>query len=86
MLTFAGSIDSIKDDSFDIIAANVNRSQIINMLPKMHALMAKDGVCLISGILDTEENMIRHACENEGLLITDMLYDLEWLAFETRTH
>jgi ribosomal protein L11 methyltransferase len=82
--TFVGAIDTVRLDPFDMIMANVNRRQIINILPQLNALLADNGVLLISGILDTEEQMICHACEKENLKVTEIRREQEWLAFETR--
>ncbi len=82
--TFAGDIYALRLEPYDLILANVNRTQIINMLPQMKKLLAQDGVLVISGILDTEEQLIRDSCAEHGLSITDMRREQEWLAFETR--
>ena len=82
--SYAGSIDAVRLDPFDMIMANVNRTQIINMLPQMNRLLAADGVLIISGILDTEEQRICDACEHENLNIIEIRHEQEWLAFETR--
>jgi ribosomal protein L11 methyltransferase len=81
---FTGTIDALKPTKFDLIAANVNRFQILAMLPRLPLYLKDDGICLISGILDSEEGQIRQACHDFGLLITVMQKDKEWLAFETR--
>jgi len=81
---FTGMISALKPTKFDLIAANVNRFQILAMLPQLPLFLKDDGICLISGILDSEEDQIRQACHAYGLLITDMQKDKEWLAFETR--
>ena len=54
------------------------------MLPRMRELLAPDGVCLISGILDSEEHIIRTECNKLDLRVDDLLHEQEWLAFETR--
>ncbi len=82
--TFVGAIDSVRLDPFDMIMANVNRSQIINMLPQLNALLAYDGALIISGILDCEEQIMSEACVNEKLQIIEIRREQEWLAFETR--
>lgn len=81
---FTGMMSALKPTKFDLIAANVNRFQILAMLPQLPLFLKDNGICLISGILDSEEEQIRQACHAYGLLITDMQKDKEWLAFETR--
>ncbi len=84
-LTYTGTIDALANKRFDLIAANVNRSQILNMLPKLRQHLEPAGYCLLSGILDTEEDIIRHACDSLNLDIRSVQKDKEWLAFETRS-
>ena len=81
---FAGTLDAVRDRGFDIIVANVNRSQIVPMLKRMSELLPKNGVCLISGIMKGEEQIIRDTCRPIGLTIDSLLFEQEWLAFETR--
>ncbi len=82
--SYAGTLDAIPNGPFDMITANVNRLQIIKMLPHMYNVLADDGVCLISGILDIEEQMIINACLDHHLVVKDVRREQEWLAFETR--
>jgi ribosomal protein L11 methyltransferase len=81
---FTGVLEAIRPTEFDLIAANVNRSQILLMLPGMSRLLRLRGMCLLSGILESEEDQIRRACEQSGLTILQVVQDKEWLAFETR--
>ncbi|MBN1560598.1 50S ribosomal protein L11 methyltransferase [candidate division KSB1 bacterium] len=81
---FAGTLDAVRDQHFDLILANINRTQILKMLKRLYELLAPGGLCLLSGILDSEEEMIRNACRQSGLTIETSLSEQEWLAFETR--
>ena len=46
---FTGAIDAIGRGRFDLIAANVNRGQIVKILPRLSELLQADGRCLLSG-------------------------------------
>ncbi|MBN1481295.1 50S ribosomal protein L11 methyltransferase [candidate division KSB1 bacterium] len=81
---YAGTLDAIRQRYFDMVAANVNRLPIIRMLPQISALLVSDGVCLLSGLLESEEQMIRQACRKNELSVNFLLHEQEWLAFETR--
>ncbi len=81
---FTGGVDAIGRGRFDLIAANVNRSQIVLILPRLSELLHKGGCCLLAGILDIEEEMVREACLEAGLTVLDVRQEKEWLAFETR--
>lgn len=82
---FAGTLDALKDTTFDVIAANVNRSVILKMLPDMCRHLKPHGLCLLSGILHDEERMIREACHAHHLSVLSVQKGKEWLAFETRS-
>lgn len=81
---FTGVLEAFRPTEFDLIAANVNRSQILLMLPGMSRLLRLRGMCLLSGILESEEQPIRRACAQSGLTVLQVYQDKEWLAFETR--
>ena len=81
---FTGTLDALCRGHFDLIAANVNRGQIIRMLPYMKELLKPGGLCLLSGILDSEEELIVDACRTVKLDIISVSREKEWLAFETR--
>ncbi|MBN1464462.1 50S ribosomal protein L11 methyltransferase [candidate division KSB1 bacterium] len=84
LCAFAGTLDALQDRYFDLIVANVNRTQILNMLRRMAGLLDGNGLCLLSGILTEEEEMISVACHQNGLTVESIISDKEWLAFETR--
>lgn len=83
-LVFTGTLDAVRLQQFDIITANVNRLQILKMLPQISARLAPAGIFLISGILDSEEAAIRDACRGNKLSVGAVIKEQEWLAFETR--
>ena len=81
---FTGGVDAVGRGRFDLIAANVNRGQIVKILPRLSELLQSSGRCLLSGILDVEEAIIRSACGRAGLVVLDVRQEKEWLAFDTR--
>lgn len=81
---FAGMHTAIRQHHFDLIAANVSRLQIVSLLPHFADLLVSNGLCLLSGLLEGEEQMIRSACRENGFAVQIVLREQEWLAFETR--
>ena len=81
---YTGSLDAIGRGFFELIAANVNRGQIVRLLPQMTTMLAPGGLCLLSGILDVEEDIIFETCKSAGLKVLSVSREKEWLAFETR--
>jgi ribosomal protein L11 methyltransferase len=82
--SYTGTLDALSESVFDMIAANVNRTQIAKLLPHAVTLLAPGGFCLISGILDIEEDIIIALCKKVGLNILSVSREKEWLAFEAR--
>lgn len=82
LTVFTGSLDTLSETAFDMIMANVNRSQLVPLLSRFSDCLERDGVCLLSGILDTERTRFNQACVDNGLDIHDIMQRDEWLAFE----
>lgn len=54
-----GSFEIIAEDArYDVIFANVNRSAILSMDKELVAHLKKDGILLLSGLLENERDMI----------------------------
>ncbi|MDZ7316120.1 MAG: 50S ribosomal protein L11 methyltransferase [candidate division KSB1 bacterium] len=83
MVVLAGGIEALRTQEFDLIAANIQRSVIVRLLPSFWRLLRMGGKCLISGILCEEEDQVRAACLGCGLKVLRVLRENEWLAFET---
>ena len=84
MTVFTGDIQAVRQEAFDLIVANVNRTQIVRLLEAMSRKLRLQGFCLLSGILTSEEELIRRACAHSGLTVLQVLSEKEWLAFEVR--
>lgn len=84
MTVFTGDIQAVQQEAFDLIVANVNRTQIVRLVDAMSRKVRPQGLCLLSGILASEEEIIRLACGQAGLTVLQVLGEKEWLAFETR--
>ena len=66
---FTGTLNTLVPRFFDLVLANVNRSQLEAMLPTISKLMKSATVCLLSGILDTERSLFSHVCRDNGFFI-----------------
>ncbi|MBD3383507.1 50S ribosomal protein L11 methyltransferase [candidate division KSB1 bacterium] len=55
---FAGSVDALKPDSFDLLVANVNTLVVVTLLSKIPALLAAHGRAILSGILQSDARVI----------------------------
>lgn len=55
---FQGSLETIEDDNYDIILANINRNIILQYLPMLHQKLKLNGLLLISGFLKEDEHLL----------------------------
>ncbi len=83
LTVFAGSIEALGPQTFELIVANVNRTQLVLLMPSLSRRLTMSGKCLLSGIFYDEEEAIREACAAAGLIVRRVLREKEWLAFET---
>jgi len=79
---FAGLLQAVAKTRFDIIVANINRSVIMRLLFPMSELLNYNGKIILSGILDSEETLLRDAITTHRLQVLQMTAEEEWLAFE----
>jgi ribosomal protein L11 methyltransferase len=76
----AGLLADLPVQPFDLILANIQRSEIINMLPLLRQRFSVGTEFVFSGILREEETVFRAALDAEGFFALQMRYDEEWLA------
>lgn len=75
-----GEIGDVQESGFDLIAANIQRGVIEQILPAMRKRLAPGGRILLSGLLETDGTPILSALDALGLRILDQRRDKEWLA------
>ncbi|MDZ7723763.1 MAG: 50S ribosomal protein L11 methyltransferase [candidate division KSB1 bacterium] len=78
-----GTMDTVRKSGFDMILANVNRTQLLPLLARFSDYLNPGGMCLLSGILDTERSLFTQACHQAGLQVRQVRQRDEWLMFET---
>jgi ribosomal protein L11 methyltransferase len=79
-----GDLSSVPYEKFDIIAANIQRSVIEQLLEGMKARLAARGLLLLSGLLHTDREAMIATLMASGFRITDELMENEWLALGAR--
>ncbi len=77
---FAGQLAALAPQSFDLVLANIHRSEIVKMLPLMHTLFPCPAKIIFSGILREEEEALRTALAANYFEIMNVVYCDEWLA------
>ena len=77
-----GDINSIPEETYDVILANINRNVILESLPRLYSLLQMDGKILVSGILDIDKSIIMAAFEKHGFVSMQIHKREDWLCFE----
>ena len=67
------------DGKFPVIAANIVADAIIMLSPAIPALLADDGVYIVSGIIDTREQDVLAALDNCGFAVVERHEHGGWL-------
>lgn len=76
-----GSVEVVKqDEQFDVIAANIERNTIVNMLPALAAHLKPGGNILLSGLLKKDQPDIEESLNNCGLNYKKTSREDEWIA------
>lgn len=68
----------------DIVVANILADVIIPLTDIIKPHIKKDGLYIVSGIIDTREIEVREALIKNGFEILDVTYMKEWCCFITR--
>ena len=70
--------------SYDLVLANIVADVIIPLSARVPRLLAKDGVFLCSGIIDTRADEVAAALAGHGLTVTKKREKNGWVALEAR--
>ncbi|MBC7902995.1 MAG: 50S ribosomal protein L11 methyltransferase [Gemmatimonadaceae bacterium] len=73
------------NEQFDIILANINRNVILAELANIRQHLAKRGVLLVSGLLETDENVILEAAAAQNLHFSKIQKRHGWISLELKT-
>ena len=74
-----GDLDSIENQKYDYILANINRHVLIANAPKLFELIADNGKVLCSGILREDQNIMTQTFKEAGFNILEIQSRREWL-------
>ena len=77
-----GDISIVNGSQFDVILANINRNVIIQSLPTLFSKTTDGGYNLLSGILKTDEALVKDHVEETGFTIVETLYKGEWVCMK----
>ncbi len=77
-----GTLDDIKTTGYDVIFANINRNIILASLPRLAEQLATNGVLLLSGILQQDEDIVKEAIVEANLKFDSLENRGKWLALK----
>lgn len=77
-----GEIDAITDDGYDVVLANINRNVLLLFVSEIRERMNKGGVLLMSGILETDKDLILDSYTKDHFTFVDVKQKGEWLCIE----
>jgi len=81
--TLLGELSSVDNAlDFDIILANINRNVILNSLPSLFLKTRQNGQVLISGVLDTDLDLLTNTVENIGFSVVKVIKKGEWICMQ----
>ena len=72
------------DGQFELVVANIVADAIIMLSPAVKPFVKKDGVYIVSGIIDTREQDVVPALEACGFVIESRFENRGWLCFVCR--
>lgn len=80
-----GSIEVIPPESiFDTVLANINRNALIELIPQLLRFLRKDGILLLSGLLENDEETILELESVKMLTHLETRQNGEWIAILLR--
>jgi len=65
--------------NFDVVLANINRNILLDIIPN---IKNTTGIIFLSGLLTTDEEMMRQACNENGLNVKAVNTKGEWISME----
>jgi ribosomal protein L11 methyltransferase len=75
-----GDISAAPANLFDMIVANIQLNIIEQILGEMSSRLAPKGLIILSGLLQSDEEMILKTLQTHHLVILSRLLEKEWLA------
>ncbi|HEY4784594.1 MAG TPA: 50S ribosomal protein L11 methyltransferase [Bacteroidales bacterium] len=75
-----GDIDLILGKKFDIILANINRNILLNQIPSCSAVLASNGLLLMSGIYRSDFEIIKDTALSNGFKYICLSEKNNWIA------
>ena len=79
-----GDLSAVPETGFDLIAANIQKNVIEEMLPGLVSRLAPAGTLLVSGLLTGDRDSMVATLTGVGLTLADERREGEWIAFAAK--
>lgn len=79
-----GVLSDLKDKGYDIILANINRSVILKTLTHLFQKIKEGGMILFSGILESDEGLLKQKAQQIGFAILNTQHRGEWVCLKVQ--
>jgi len=76
---FCGTLDVIKNRTFDLLLANLDRTILTESLARIFRFLNRDGRAIFSGLLASEEKMFLNTLKNHQLRVVERQQLGEWI-------
>lgn len=77
-----GGMEQVDDEEiFDVTLANINRNVILELIPDLVKHTSEGGIICLSGLLDSDEDIIRSRLKDEPVEVVDFRQEEEWILF-----
>ncbi len=78
---FAGNLlDVVEDKKFSVVVANILADVILLLLDQLEKVVDKDGLVILSGIINDKEKDVLKKAEKLGLELVERKEDKEWVS------
>lgn len=75
-----GTAESLGDENFDIILANINRNILISDIPDYAKVLKNNGLLLLSGLCFFDADDILEVCKENNLILKNKQQREEWIS------
>ncbi len=74
-----GSLEQAEGRQFNVVLANINRHILLEYMHRMRAVLRDDGVLMMSGILDQDEQIVVQEAKKAGFENLSVVAEDKWL-------
>jgi len=75
-----GEIDTVKENDFDLILANIQKNVLIEIAEKIKSRLRKNGKVILAGLLESDKKAIETKYHSLGFRTTQIEQMGEWIA------